>query len=330
MNDIRQQLRARLLNVDAASFEALALDVFRYQAQCNSLYQSYVNHIGVNVDGLSTMEKIPCLPIQFFKTEIIKSGQWEEEVIFESSGTTGQVTNKQYVRELDLYNRLTVKSFESVYGNPNGYCFLGLLPHYLERSGSSLVQMVRHFIDLSDYNQSGFFLNDMDRLVEVLASNIEQSIPTVLIGVSFALIDLAEAYDLNLSGVIVMETGGMKGRREEWSKAKLHQFLADRFQVEHIHSEYGMTELSSQFYARQNGRFAPSCTARTVIKEMADPFAVAPAGKSGVINVIDLGNLDTCAFIETQDLGIAGTDGYFEIIGRLDHSDIRGCNLMVQ
>lgn len=331
MVDKRDILLKKIQEVRADNFDALALAVFQYQARHNLLYRDYLNLLKINPSTITRIEAIPFLPISFFKTHPVISQQLDKlpKTIFSSSGTTGKTTSRHYVRDLDFYKRNTVIGFEHFYGKVADYCVLGLLPSYLERSGSSLIAMVDHFIRLSKYPQSGFFLYDHEALVEVLKENQQQQIPTLLIGVSFALLDFAETHQLDLTNTIIMETGGMKGRRKEMTREELHGVLQPSFGVSAIHSEYGMTELLSQAYSRGNGIFYPMPTMKVLVREITDPLTTIPNGKTGVLNIIDLANLDSCAFVATDDLGRVASDGSFEILGRLDASDIRGCNLMV-
>lgn len=331
----RQELlqRVEALTPGDAAFEPLALDVFRFQATHNPLYQRYLELIHVDTRAVSCLREIPFLPIQFFKTYDIKTGVWEPETVFTSSGTTGQQPSRHFVRNTAMYLRNAVSGFEQFYGPVEDYCFLALLPSYLERSGSSLVAMADHFIQRSRHSDSGFFLHNLDDLVALLRKYEaagSSAPPTVLLGVSFALLDLAERASFNLPGLIVMETGGMKGRRVEPTRRQLHEVLQKAFNTPAIHSEYGMTELLSQAYSKGNGVFSPSATLRVLTREVTDPLTPQKAGKTGGINVIDLANLDSCAFLATEDLGRYFDDGTFEILGRFDNSDVRGCNLMVQ
>ncbi len=335
MTTARDILKQQILKVKDTQFDQLALEVFNYQATHNSLYKTYLSLIQVHPNEVRTITDIPFLPISFFKThEVLAEGEGRRaegssSATFTSSGTTGSTTSRHFVKDLDFYLQNTVKGFEQFYGDVRDYCILGLLPSYLERSGSSLIAMVDHFIKLSKYAQSGFFLYDHNRLAEVLQQNKKGNIPTLLIGVSFALLDFAEQYSIDLEGVIVMETGGMKGRRKEITRTELHDILKKSFHTKAIHSEYGMTELLSQGYSKGEGIFYPSPTMKILAREITDPFAYQKNHKTGVLNIIDLANLDSCAFIATDDLGRVYKDGSFEILGRLDSSDIRGCNLMV-
>lgn len=318
------------MQVQPDDFNALALDVFRFQAEHNSLYNRYLELIGKKIQAVETVQEIPFLPIELFKTYDIQTGNWTPERIFSSSGTTGQATSRHLLHDPDWYRMGARRAFARQYGPVENFCFLALLPSYLERNNSSLVFMAEDFISLSRYAQSGFYLYNMADLVKVLSDCVQNKIPTVLLGVSFALLDLAEAFPMPLEQVIVMETGGMKGRRAELTREQLHQVLQTAFQVQHIHSEYGMTELLSQAYAPGNGRFYPAPTMRVLAREAADPFAIRTWGQNGALNIIDLANVDTLSFIATDDLGKVAEDHSFEVTGRLDSSEIRGCNLMVE
>jgi Acyl-protein synthetase, LuxE len=334
-NTIRTALKERILELSksAASdaiFENLALDVFQFQYKYNAFYRQYCSLIGRDISKISKIEDIPFLPIQFFKNQVLKTGNWEAETVFTSSGTTGLTTSSHYVRELNFYKTLAINGFSAFYGPVENYCILGLLPSYLERTGSSLVVMTADFIEKSRYPHSGFFLTETAKLHDILIKNKENEIPTVLIGVTFALLDFIETYKIDFPELIIMETGGMKGRRREMIRAELHEILRGGFQVKHIHSEYGMTELISQGYSVKDGIFNTISTMKVVGRDINDPLSILPQnGRLSVLNVIDLGNLDTCSFIATDDLGRIYADGSFEILGRLDNSDIRGCNLLV-
>ena len=325
----RKRLIHEIRNIQQFDFEKVALRLFRYQSNHCSVYQDYLKLLKKQPESISSLKEIPFLPIELFKKHTIKSGVWQETDIFLSSGTTGQVPSRHHVFSVEWYQELALKSFETIYGPINQFSILALLPNYLERKGSSLVNMVDYFIQQSD-RPGGFFLYDLNTLLLQLEANKKSHIPTLLIGVSFALLDLAEQYSLSLEqDIIVMETGGMKGRRKELTRKELHQLLQNSFGVSSIHSEYGMTELFSQAYAPQNGRFYPAPTMKIQISNITDPFDYLDFGKRGLINVVDLANLDTISFIATQDLGVLYPDHSFEVLGRLDHSEIRGCNLMV-
>ena len=326
---MRDKLKNAVLNIKESTFEKTALAVFRYQAGANPVYAEYLRLLSIDPIKVQSLYQIPFLPIQFFKTHIIRTGDWTSSTVFSSSGTTGSQTSRHELRDGSFYKHISQLGSQFFYQNVSQYCVLALLPSYLERQGSSLVYMVEHFINQSKYVESGFFLKDTEKLLTRLTYCKDNNIPTLLIGVSFALLDLAEASPKDLRGVIVMETGGMKGRRKEITREELHKKLSQAFQLDSIHSEYGMTELFSQAYSKGNGIFYPSPTLRAFVREISDPFSIQKLEKTGVLNLIDLGNLDTCSFIATDDLSKMYADGSFEILGRLDNSDLRGCNLML-
>ncbi len=336
--DLRNNLKEKILslfyptqnetNTDEI-FENLALEVFEYQYKYNAFYRRYCSLIGKDLSKISQISDVPFLPIQFYKNNIIKTNGWKEETIFSSSGTTGTMTSQHYVRELDFYKTVARSGFEHFYGKVENYCILGLLPSYLERSGSSLIAMTDDFINKSKYSDSGFFLYDYQKLHLILVKNKAENIPTLLIGVSFGLLDFVEEYQMDFPDIIVMETGGMKGRRRELIRTELHDDIKKGFNTQHIHSEYGMTELLSQGYSKGEGIFKPIPTLKVLTRELNDPLSLLHNERLGVINVIDLGNLDSCSFIATDDLGKVYVDGSFEVLGRLDNTDVRGCNLMV-
>lgn len=325
----RQSLISRIARLPEEPFEALALDIFRYQAEFNPLYRDFLRLLSVSARDVHNIEAIPFLPIQFFKTFRIQTGRWAPALTFSSSGTTGAATSRHLLRGAAFYRLNARRCFEYFYGPVRDYCVLALLPAYLERSGSSLVFMAGDFIQQSRYPQSGFFLHDTEALAEILAECKKNGLPTLLLGVSFALWSLAEQHPMNLSGIIIMETGGMKGRRREITREELHAILKSAFEVESIHSEYGMTELLSQAYSMGGGLFRPGPALRAFAREITDPLALQPYGKTGALNLIDLANIDTISFIATDDLGRVYADGSFEILGRHDASGARGCNLLV-
>lgn len=312
-----------------SDFEQLALSTFNYQYEHNIVYRNYCDLLHVDPERVDRLVQIPFLPIQFFKTHPIKTSTFEAQETFYSSGTTGQERSKHYVKDLSLYEQSFNRCFSHFYGNLKDYCILGLLPSYLERDGSSLVHMVNQFIRESAHPNSGFYLNNMDKLVEVIHQLEAKGQPTLLIGVSFALLDMAERYELNLKHTIVMETGGMKGRRKELTRAELHQQLKEKFNLSVIHSEYGMTELLSQAYSKGDGIFATPPWMEIMIREVNDPLALITTQRTGGINVVDLANIHSCSFIATQDLGRKLGDNKIEVLGRYDNSDVRGCNLLV-
>lgn len=310
-------------------FAILALETFLFQYHNNTIYRTFCDHLGKHPKNVKNLQEIPFLPIAFFKSEQIVAGAFSLEIVFTSSGTTGVVTSKHGVKDVSLYQRSFTNAFERFYGKISDYCILALLPSYLERNGSSLVYMADHLIKASNHPKSGFYLNDLEKLKDTMAQLEARRTKTLLIGVSFALLDLVEGYRFSLTNTIVMETGGMKGRRKELIRDELHQLLREGFGVPQIHSEYGMTELLSQAYSKENGRFFTPPWMQVLIRDTEDPISLQAIGKTGGVNIIDLANRYSCSFIATQDLGKAHPDGSFELLGRFDHSDIRGCNLMV-
>ena len=313
----------------SAEFEDLALQSFKHQWEFNAIYKRFCNHLGIDPSRINTVEKIPFLPIQFFKQFDVLASQNPVQAIFTSSGTTGSVTSKHHVTDLDMYVKSFREGFKLHYGNIEEYTVLALLPSYLERDGSSLIVMVDQLIKDSKKEKSGFYLNDYPGLSEKLKRLDAEGEKILLIGVSFALLDLTEAFQFNLNNTIVMETGGMKGRRKELIRDELHQLLKNGFGVDKIHSEYGMTELLSQGYSKGDGIFTTPPWLRVYMRDTEDALQLVPEGVTGGINVIDLANHNSCPFIATQDLGKKLDENRFEILGRFDTSDIRGCNLMV-
>jgi len=315
--------------VSSALFEKIALETFSHQHQSNPVYRSYCDLLNIDPSEVNELTKIPFLPIDFFKQKAVKSFEEPEACIFTSSGTTGQNPSQHFVRSLDHYEVSFERCFEKFYGPVEDYVILALLPSYLEREGSSLVYMAHRLIEKTKQPQSGFYLDNLEELHQQLLSLEAEGKKTLLLGVSFALLDFAERYPLTLSHTVVMETGGMKGRRKELIRAELHDKLMKGFGVKQIHSEYGMTELMSQAYAAENGLYNCPNWMKVLTREVTDPFRILPPGRNGLLNIIDLANWDSCAFIATDDLGRVHQDGRFEVMGRLDHSAIRGCNLMV-
>lgn len=323
-------MKSTIFNIQSTEdFNITALQVFKHQFTNNKVYRSFCDLIYVHPSDVNTIEQIPFLPIQFFKTREVLSSTDEIQETFTSSGTTGSTTSKHLVTDLSWYETSYLKGFEHFYGNIEDYVVLALLPNYLERKGSSLIYMVDDLIKRSKHPESGFYLNNLDELAQKLTYLDSQGKKVLLIGVSFALLDLVEQYDFNLSNTIIMETGGMKGRRKELIRNELHAILSNGFGVNEIHSEYGMTELLSQGYSKGNGIFNCPPWMQVLTRDTEDALTILPKGKSGGINVIDLANYNSCSFIATQDLGKVYQDNSFEIIGRFDNSDIRGCNLMV-
>jgi phenylacetate-coenzyme A ligase PaaK-like adenylate-forming protein len=326
------EIQKELFNIKSEQdFNQIALKVFHFQFQNNIVYQTYVKQLKVNTKDIKHYTQIPCLPIEFFKTqEVICEEKNAQSICFTSSGTTGQITSKHYVNEVKVYETSFLKGFELFYGKPHDYCILALLPNYLERTGSSLVYMFDRLIKDSKHPQSGFYLNNIDELISTIELLKQQKQKTLLLGVTYALLDLADNNIELTDDFIVMETGGMKGKREELLKEELHRILKDKLKVKSIHSEYGMTELLSQAYSKENGLFTCPLWMKVLLRDMNDPFCYLSKQKSGGINVIDLANINSCSFIETKDLGRMYDNGVFEIMGRFDNSDIRGCNLMIQ
>ncbi|PCI99390.1 MAG: acyl transferase [Flavobacteriales bacterium] len=310
-------------------FNTLSLKVFNYQYTNNVVYQEFCNHLKITPSAITTINQIPFLPIELFKTHQIKTSVFKEQQIFLSSGTTGKNQSKHYVKDLSIYEKSYQKAFQQFYGNVEDYCVIALLPSYLERKGSSLIYMVEDLIQKSNNPKSGFFLENHAKMVEILQKNIKNGHKTMLFGVSFALLDLAEKHQIDLSDVIIMETGGMKGRRKELTRTELHGIYKKSFNVAEIHSEYGMTELLSQAYSKGNGVFDTPNWMKIMIRDINDPFAILENNKTGGINVIDLANINSCSFIATQDLGKKTSKNKFEVLGRFDNSDLRGCNLLI-
>lgn len=323
-------MKNTIFNIQSTEdFNKTTLQVFKHQFTNNKVYRSFCDLIYVHPSDVNTIEQIPFLPIQFFKTREVLSSTDEIQETFTSSGTTGSTTSKHLVTDLSWYETSYLKGFEYFYGNIEDYVVLALLPNYLERKGSSLIYMVEDLIKRSQHPESGFYLNNLDELAKKLVQLDKQYKKVLLIGVSFALLDLIEQYKFNLSNTIIMETGGMKGRRKELVRNELHTILCNGFGVDTIHSEYGMTELLGQGYSKGNGIFNSPPWMQILTRDTEDALTILPKGKSGGINVIDLANYNSCSFIATQDLGKVYQDNSFEIIGRFDNSDIRGCNLMV-
>lgn len=313
----------------AEEFEQMALETFRFQYQNVEVYRIYVDLLKVDVASVNCLEKIPFLPIQFFKSKPIIAQGYKPEIEFTSSGTTGTETSRHMVASTNLYRKSFTNGFQYFYGDEKNYCILALLPSYLERTGSSLVYMVDELVRRSGNPDGGFYLNQFDSLAAKLQHFDESGQKCLLIGVSFALLDLAERHKLSLKNTIIMETGGMKGRRKEIVREELHGVLKQAFGVTSIHSEYGMTELLSQAYSKGDGVFTCPPWMRVLIREVQDPLTLAPPGATGGINVIDLANVYSCSFIQTQDLGRLNSDGSFEVLGRMDSAPVRGCNLLV-
>ena len=323
-------MQEKIFNIQTQEeFTAVALEIFKHQFNNNKVYRSFCDLLYIHPSDVTKIEQIPFLPIQFFKTREVLSSKEKIAEIFTSSGTTGSITSKHLVTDINFYKDSYLKGFAHFYGNIEDYVVLALLPNYLERKGSSLVFMVDDLIAKSKNSESGFYLNNLDELAKKLINLDKNGQKVLLIGVSFALLDLIEKHQFNLKNTIVMETGGMKGRRKELIRNELHQLLKSGFKVDKIHSEYGMTELLSQAYSKGNGIFETPNWMQILTRDTEDALTILDKEKTGGINVIDLANYNSCSFIATQDLGKVHKNGTFEIIGRFDNSDIRGCNLMV-
>jgi phenylacetate-coenzyme A ligase PaaK-like adenylate-forming protein len=320
----------RIFNISSEEeFNDLALEIFNFQYLNTQTYHDFVNYLNISVSSVKHYSGIPFMPIELFKTQRILHSEGTYMQLFRSSGTSGPNTSRHYVKDTSIYKKSFEKAFEYFYGDPRDYCFLALLPSYMERDGSSLIYMFEHLIRKSKFPQSGFYLSHQGELIEHIAELSSLKAPVVLIGVSFALLDFAETFPMNLSGITVMETGGMKGRRKEMLKEELHHILKQGFSSQSIHSEYGMTELLTQAYSSGNNLFETPPWMKILIRDTNDPLTLLSDNKNGGINVIDLANVYSCSFIATQDIGKRYADGSFEVLGRFDNSDIRGCNLLL-
>lgn len=319
-----------IFQVKEADFTDHALEIFQFQYRNNPLYRDFTNGMRINARAVRSISQIPFLPISFFKTHHVQTTDFKAQIIFESSGTTQKVQSRHFVKDLILYTESFIRGFEIFYGSASRFCVLGLLPSYLEKMGSSLIYMMNELINRSGNSMSGFYLNDYQRLHEVLTELEAKGQPTLLIGVTYALLDFADKFPMKLNHTIVMETGGMKGKRKEMTREEVHGLLCKSFSLSSIHSEYGMTELLSQAYSNGNGRFKSTPWMRILVQEEDDPLEIKEAGE-GIIQIIDLANIYSCSFIATEDLGRSGigVESYFEIVGRLDTSDLRGCNLLI-
>ncbi len=310
-------------------FNEKALKIFHWQAKNIPVYAEYISSLDIQSEMINRIEEIPFLPIQFFKSrEVIEKGN-VQETIFKSSGTTETGRSQHFVADLNLYQQSFTKGFELAYGKIYNTCVIALLPNYLEQGDSSLIYMIDSLIEQSDHSKSGFYLNEKNGLLDTLLELKKSNTKTILIGVTYALLDFIEKQKIDFSALIVMETGGMKGRRKEMVREELHDILCDGFGVSKIHSEYGMTELLSQAYSNGEGIFNTPSWMKILIREISDPLSLCKENKTGGVNVIDLANISSCCFISTQDLGRTLGNNQFEIIGRFDNSDARGCNLMI-
>lgn len=328
---LSEEIKARIFSPgNDQDWNCLALEIFRYQAEENPVYRSFLTYLNVNPDVISHYTDIPFMPVGFFKDHVVVTGDSKSaEKVFTSSSTTGTVPSRHFICDLRLYEESFLKAFRLFYGDVANYRFLALLPGYLERTGSSLVYMLDFMIRMTEVNGSGFFLHDHAALETRLLQPEEGAVKTILFGASYALLDFSERHPIDLSHAIIMETGGMKGRHREMIREELHNLLCQRFHSEMIHSEYGMTELLSQAFSQGNGVYKAPPWMKVLVRDPNDPLTLLPEGKTGGINVIDLADIYSCSFISTQDLGRTMEDGSFEILGRFDESDVRGCNLLV-
>lgn len=317
-----------IFSVSPSTFEKQALNIFKFQYNENKIYRQWINALNVEINKVNQLSQIPFLPVSFFKTHNVITGDFTPEIIFESSGTTLTVNSRHLVKEKNIYTQSFTEGFKRFYGDPAEWCIIGLLPSYLERKGSSLIVMVEELIKLSAHKESGFYLYEFEKLANVLKELEAKKQKTLLIGVTFALLDFAEQFPVPLKNTIIMETGGMKGRRKEMIREEVHSFLQKQFKTPFIHSEYGMTELLSQGYSHGEGIFNTVPWMKVLVRDEDDPLLVTKKGR-GLINVIDLANIYSCSFIATDDVGRIFDDGSFEVLGRRDNSDIRGCSLMV-
>ena len=311
----------------------MALEIFFIQSANNEVYKKYIQALGIDPQSVDSIEKIPFMPISFFKTHEVITGTFQPEIIFESSGTTGENTSRHFVKSLQLYKKSFTKGFNLFYGDISNWCILGLLPGYLERENSSLIVMVDDLIKKSNHPNSGFYLHDHEKLYQALVHNEITGKPTLLIGVTYALLDFAEKYSMKLQNTFIMETGGMKGKRKEMTREEVHEILRNKFGLSKIHSEYGMTELLSQAYSKGDGIFETPAWMKVLTREYNDPFAINSfaankRSSNGLINIIDLANLYSCCFIATDDVGRVYKNNRFEVLGRRDVSDLRGCSLL--
>jgi hypothetical protein len=331
---INIDLEKRIFDTDNRNFNELALSVFKFQYHNNEIYRQFCDLLHVKPYSLQHFIQIPFLPIQFFKTHQVVTTPFEPRVIFESSGTTQTINSKHFIKSIALYKKSFIKTFERFYGKIDNYCILGLLPSYLERENSSLVMMVDELIKRSNHPLSGFYLDDFEKLHNTILSNEIKEQPTLLFGVTYALLDFAERYPMALANTTIIETGGMKGRRDELTRNQVHGILQKKLGLSSIHSEYGMTELLSQAYSTSNGIFKCPPWMKILLREENDPFSIknnkdaSQNPITGIINVVDLCNLYSCSFIATDDTGKLYGNDSFEVLGRLDNSGIRGCSLM--
>jgi phenylacetate-coenzyme A ligase PaaK-like adenylate-forming protein len=320
--------KSSIFQINNQNFEEAALSLFHFQYHNNRIYNLYVNYLNINPSDVKSLDAIPFLPIRFFKNHSVISGDFSIAHIFESSGTTQTETSKHFIEDLQFYEQVSSSIFSDFFGPIQDAIFIGLLPSYLERTNSSLVYMVDHFIRKSNRKESGFYLKDHQKLVDQLHALSGHGGHVYLFGVTFALLELADKYKIEMSNLTVLETGGMKGRGREMVREELHMALGKAFTTSRIYSEYGMTEILSQAYMGESGYFKTPPWMKVFMRDINDPFAKVPSDKTGAINIIDLANAHSCAFIETEDLGVLNANG-FKVLGRLDNSDMRGCNLLI-
>jgi phenylacetate-coenzyme A ligase PaaK-like adenylate-forming protein len=329
-SDFSAAFKQKIFQLSPGGFEAAAMEAFHFQAEHNPVYKQYLQALKVPPEQVKNPSQIPFLPVEFFKSQRIITAEVVPEQVFESSTTTGQTPSRHFVADAGFYLQLTQVIFEQFYGNLKDYTVLALLPAYLERPGSSLVAMADFFIRQSGSGDSGFYLYNQAELLQKIKMLQRQNRQVLLLGVTFALLDLAENFaGTDLSRITVMETGGMKGRRREMVREEVHQILKEKLNIASVHSEYGMTELLSQAYSQGEGIFEPPVWMQAFFRDLNDPFSISRQRKSGGINLIDLANIDSCCFLETMDIGSPAGENKFTVLGRYDNSEVRGCNLLV-
>lgn len=328
--DFLKDYKNKIFFENIKNFNELALELFKFQAETNKIYKRYIQYLCLNPADIKRIEDIPFLPVQFFKEHKILCEGVDYQTIFESSGTSNLNPSKHFISDVEIYKKSLHKSFELFFGNINDYIILALLPSYLESKNSSLIFMVKELIKASNDNRSGFYLYNYKDLYSLINSLSKGKKKIFLLGVSFALLEFAQKYNVDMHNSVVMETGGMKGRGKELPREELHKILCKSFNKKEIQSEYGMTELLSQSYSMGKGIFKSPPWKKILIRNIYDPFEMLEANKSGGINVIDLANITSCAFIETSDIGVLQENNTFKVLGRIDNSDIRGCNLMLK
>ncbi|MFY0625724.1 MAG: acyl transferase [Reichenbachiella sp.] len=322
-----KSFKNQVLNQQIEDFSEMALDLFHYQADNNAIYNKYIATLGVEVSQIKSIDQIPFMPIEFFKHHQIKTTKWKEEYVFLSSGTTKSVRSKHFIQDLDFYSNLSSKLFFQEFGELKNDMILGLLPSYAEQGQSSLLHMVDNL--MSDSKESGYCLDDLNQLEKRIHAGLEKFNRVILFGVGYALLDFVSQVSNKLDGLIIIETGGMKGRREELTKEEFYKILKQSLGDVNICSEYGMTEMMSQCYSFGDHYYSCPSSVNIIVRDLQDPFSYVEDNKTGGINVIDLGNVHSCAFLETQDIGRKQKNGTFEVLGRIDNADIRGCNLLV-